>query len=106
MSSPTPGATNPPAPPTNMDVSRPEQSAPSRYNSEGGGMSQAGGGTTPSASAAVTTTTTNNSTVTQSTVNREQVYTWILELTNPDTREHALIELRYMCIMYILLFCL
>lgn len=28
-------------------------------------------------------------------VDREQVYTWILELINPDTREHALIELRY-----------
>ena len=27
-------------------------------------------------------------------VDREQVYSWILELTNPDTREHALIELR------------
>ena len=29
-----------------------------------------------------------------SSVDREQVYTWILELINPDTREHALIELR------------
>ena len=28
-------------------------------------------------------------------VDREQVYTWIMELTNPETREHALIELRY-----------
>ena len=28
-------------------------------------------------------------------VDRDQVYTWILELTNPETREHALIELRY-----------
>lgn len=27
-------------------------------------------------------------------VDRDQVYAWILELTNPDTREHALIELR------------
>ena len=30
-----------------------------------------------------------------SAVDREQVYSWILELTNPETREHALIELRY-----------
>lgn len=29
-----------------------------------------------------------------SSVDRDQVYTWILELINPDTREHALIELR------------
>jgi len=27
------------------------------------------------------------------TVNRDQVYTWIQELSSPDTREHALIEL-------------
>ena len=30
-----------------------------------------------------------------SAVDREQVYSWILELTNPETREHAFIELRY-----------
>lgn len=29
-----------------------------------------------------------------SSVDREQVYQWIQELTPPDTREHALIELR------------
>lgn len=29
----------------------------------------------------------------QSSVNREQVYTWIQELSSPETREHALIEL-------------
>lgn len=29
-----------------------------------------------------------------SNVDRDQVYTWILELINPETREHALIELR------------
>lgn len=27
-------------------------------------------------------------------VDRDQVYIWILELINPETREHALIELR------------
>lgn len=28
------------------------------------------------------------------TVEREKVYMWILELTNPETRENALLELR------------
>lgn len=28
------------------------------------------------------------------TVERERVYQWILELTNPETRENALLELR------------
>lgn len=28
-------------------------------------------------------------------VEREKIYQWILELTNPDTRENALLELRY-----------
>ena len=33
-------------------------------------------------------------------VDREQVYQWILDLTPPDTREHALIELRsYLTLM-------
>lgn len=27
-------------------------------------------------------------------VDKEQVYSWIQQLTHPDTREHALIELR------------
>jgi len=26
---------------------------------------------------------------------REKIYTWVLELSSPDTREHALLELRY-----------
>ena len=34
-----------------------------------------------------------NATSAQASVNREQVYTWIQELSSPDTREHALIEL-------------
>ena len=25
---------------------------------------------------------------------REKIYTWVLELSSPDTREHALLELR------------
>jgi len=29
----------------------------------------------------------------QSTVDREKVYTWIIELSNPETRENALLEL-------------
>lgn len=29
------------------------------------------------------------------TVEREKVFQWILELTNPETRENALLELRY-----------
>lgn len=28
------------------------------------------------------------------TVDRDKIYQWILELTNPDTRENALLELR------------
>lgn len=32
------------------------------------------------------------------TVEREKVYLWILELTSPDTREIALLELRYLII--------
>jgi len=30
-----------------------------------------------------------------SSADRERVYQWILELASPDTREHALLELRY-----------
>ena len=29
---------------------------------------------------------------------REKVYNWILELTNMKTREHALVELRYLTV--------
>jgi CCR4-NOT transcription complex subunit 9 len=29
------------------------------------------------------------------TVEREKVFQWILELTNPETRENALLELRW-----------
>lgn len=29
-------------------------------------------------------------------VDRDKIYQWILELTNPDTRENALLELRYL----------
>ena len=39
-------------------------------------------------------------------VDREQIYTWILELSSPDTRETALLELRYalaICCMLALL---
>ncbi|XP_064385539.1 CCR4-NOT transcription complex subunit 9-like isoform X2 [Halichondria panicea] len=39
------------------------------------------------------TTSTSNNNGNSGGDNREQVYTWILELSNPDTREHALIEL-------------
>lgn len=28
------------------------------------------------------------------TVDRDKIYQWIIELTNPDTRENALLELR------------
>ena len=31
------------------------------------------------------------------TVDREKIYLWINELTNPETRESALFELRYLC---------
>lgn len=34
-----------------------------------------------------------------STADRERVYQWILELASPDTREHALLELRY-CVLF------
>ena len=40
-----------------------------------------------------TTTVTSANTGQSSSLNREQVYTWIQELSSPDTREHALIEL-------------
>jgi hypothetical protein len=31
----------------------------------------------------------------QSTVDRDKIYQWIVELSNPETRENALLELRY-----------
>lgn len=30
----------------------------------------------------------------QSSVDREKIYQWIMELSNPETRENALLELR------------
>ena len=39
-----------------------------------------------------------------SAVDREQVYSWILELTNPETREHAFIELRYWLTIYMYMY--
>lgn len=34
---------------------------------------------------------------------REKIYTWVLELSSPDTREHALLELRYMFVIWVFL---
>jgi CCR4-NOT transcription complex subunit 9 len=31
----------------------------------------------------------------QSSVDRDKIYQWIVELSNPETRENALLELRY-----------
>jgi CCR4-NOT transcription complex subunit 9 len=31
----------------------------------------------------------------QSSVDRDKIYQWIIELSNPETRENALLELRY-----------
>lgn len=38
---------------------------------------------------------------TMSQVDREKIYQWIIELTNPETRENALQELRYALIVFI-----
>ncbi len=35
-------------------------------------------------------------------VDREKIYIWINELTNPETRESALFELRYSILKFIL----
>lgn len=37
---------------------------------------------------------------TMSQVDREKIYQWIIELTNPETRENALQELRYAQIVF------
>lgn len=34
-------------------------------------------------------------------VDRDKIYQWILELTNPDTRENVLLELRSVIYLYI-----
>jgi hypothetical protein len=34
----------------------------------------------------------------QTSVDRDKIYQWIVELSNPETRENALLELRY-CIV-------
>lgn len=34
-------------------------------------------------------------------VDREKIYLWITELTNPETRESALFELRYNLLIFL-----
>jgi hypothetical protein len=37
----------------------------------------------------------------QSLVDRDKIYQWIIELSNPETRENALLELRYFAILHL-----
>jgi hypothetical protein len=37
----------------------------------------------------------------QSSVDRDKIYQWIIELSNPETRENALLELRYSVVLYL-----
>jgi hypothetical protein len=37
----------------------------------------------------------------QSSVDRDKIYQWIIELSNPETRENALLELRYSEVLHI-----
>jgi len=36
----------------------------------------------------------------QSSVDRDKIYQWIVELSHPETRENALLELRYWTIVH------
>jgi hypothetical protein len=37
----------------------------------------------------------------QSSVDRDKIYQWIIELSNPETRENALLELRYSVVLHL-----
>ena len=105
-------STPPPPPPSPSGNKNNIISAPNSMGVAGNSMGVAGGGggtnlpyasssinsnlttsITSSATNRITTATNVTNVNTNSSLNRDQVYLWIQELSSPETREHALIEL-------------